>query len=190
MLHEYKNPHFVVTHRLPKSLPRRNLALLIDRIGSNSLTCNRRGGPGRARLPAGLPSTVRGLAVSATRGASALDLDGSRHVEVDKQVGDFGFLDRFSLSALIQPRKASGTILSRMTDTDRGDGYACGWSRASSSSTWSSAGWTMPCTSRPSAVEPGQWYHVLVTYDGSRIAAGVRIYVDGKAAKSRCCSTS
>jgi hypothetical protein len=39
MLHEHKNAHSVVTHRLPKSLPRRNFTLLIDRISSNSFTC-------------------------------------------------------------------------------------------------------------------------------------------------------
>ncbi len=30
------------------------------------------------------------------------------------------------------------------------------------------------------AVAPGGWHHLLVTYDGSRLAAGVKIYVDGQ----------
>jgi hypothetical protein len=29
------------------------------------------------------------------------------------------------------------------------------------------------------AVKPGQWHHLFVSYDGSRRAAGVRVYVDG-----------
>src|SRR5205085_4321371 len=29
----------------------------------------------------------------------------------------------------------------------------------------------------------GGWHHVLATYDGSRLAAGVRIYVDGRPQK-------
>src|SRR5262249_41534179 len=28
-------------------------------------------------------------------------------------------------------------------------------------------------------LQPGRWYHVLVTYDGSGKAAGVKIYLDG-----------
>jgi hypothetical protein len=30
---------------------------------------------------------------------------------------------------------------------------------------------------------PGRWYHVLVTYDASKFAAGVQVYVDGRPAK-------
>jgi hypothetical protein len=29
------------------------------------------------------------------------------------------------------------------------------------------------------AIQPGKWHHVMVTYDGSRRAAGTRIYIDG-----------
>ncbi len=29
-------------------------------------------------------------------------------------------------------------------------------------------------------VEPGAWHHVLFTYDGSRVAAGIKVYVDGR----------
>jgi hypothetical protein len=29
-------------------------------------------------------------------------------------------------------------------------------------------------------LEPGSWHHVLFTYDGSRVASGVTLYVDGK----------
>src|SRR5206468_1714233 len=32
-------------------------------------------------------------------------------------------------------------------------------------------------------LEPGCWHHVAATYDGSRVADGVRIYIDGKPAK-------
>ena len=29
-------------------------------------------------------------------------------------------------------------------------------------------------------IQPGRWHHVMVTYDGSRRAAGTKIYIDGK----------
>src|SRR5262249_16674056 len=32
---------------------------------------------------------------------------------------------------------------------------------------------------------PDRWQHLLVTYDGSRVAAGVRVYVDGEPEKLR-----
>src|SRR5262249_40492078 len=33
-------------------------------------------------------------------------------------------------------------------------------------------------------LEPGRWHHVAVTYDGSRLAAGVKVYIDGAEAKT------
>jgi hypothetical protein len=35
-------------------------------------------------------------------------------------------------------------------------------------------------------LEPNRWHHVMMTYDGSRLASGVSIYADGKAAKLKC----
>src|SRR5262249_12696442 len=35
------------------------------------------------------------------------------------------------------------------------------------------------------ALPPGEWHHVLVTYDGSRVAAGVRVYIDGRPEKTK-----
>ena len=32
---------------------------------------------------------------------------------------------------------------------------------------------------------PGEWHHVLVTYDGSRVAAGVKVYIDGRLEKTK-----
>jgi hypothetical protein len=32
---------------------------------------------------------------------------------------------------------------------------------------------------------PGEWHHVLAVYDGSRVAAGVKVYIDGRPAKLR-----
>ncbi len=33
--------------------------------------------------------------------------------------------------------------------------------------------------SKPNA-EPGQWYHIAASYDGSSAAAGLKIYINGK----------
>ena len=46
---------------------------------------------------------------------------------------------------------------------------------------WSSAGWTTACASRAKSPIPlNRWSHVALTYDGSRLASGVRLYLDGR----------
>src|SRR5439155_12859672 len=36
-----------------------------------------------------------------------------------------------------------------------------------------------------SRVAPDHWQHVMATYDGSRVAGGIQIYIDGKPQKLR-----
>ena len=100
-------------------------------------------------------------------------------------LGSFGFLDAFTFSVWVQPRgNAGGTVLSRMTDTAR------------------SRRLRHPARRRPGPRPPRRawlddairvhteeklsadaWHHVLVSYDGSRAAAGVTVAIDGKPAK-------
>lgn len=40
------------------------------------------------------------------------------------------------------------------------------------------------CVETTEPLEPNRWYHVVVTYDGSSAAAGLKIYVDGQPAKT------
>ncbi len=53
----------------------------------------------------------------------AIDLDGKGFVDAG-DLGDFGFDDRFTFSFWIKPRQLNGTILSRMPDQSRADGYS------------------------------------------------------------------
>src|SRR5439155_2469929 len=32
-------------------------------------------------------------------------------------------------------------------------------------------------------LQPDHWYHLTVTYDGTRLASGVKVFIDGEAAK-------
>lgn len=100
-------------------------------------------------------------------------------------IADFGYFDKFSLGAWIRPAdKRDGTILSRMTDVEHGDGYALvlkdGKLQLNLVKRWLDDSIrvetqdTIPLT---------RWTHVFATYDGSRVAAGIRIYVDGKPRK-------
>ncbi|WP_425616083.1 DUF1553 domain-containing protein [Anatilimnocola sp. NA78] len=98
-------------------------------------------------------------------------------------IADFGYLDRFTLSAwvLLDDAKSGGTIVSRMTDVPQGDGYQFAIvggklqlnlvKRWLDDSTRVQTAATLPL---------GRWVHVATTYDGSRTAEGIRFYVDGE----------
>ena len=96
---------------------------------------------------------------------------------------DFGYFDKFTLSAWIRPDALDGTILSRMTPVDDGAGYALhlqdGRVQLNLVKRW------LDDSLRVETRDPipaKSWTHIVATYDGSRVANGVKIYVDGVAA--------
>lgn len=109
------------------------------------------------------------------------EFDGQRYIDAGN-VADFGYFDKFSLGAWIWPKvEEAGTVLSRMTDSTSADGYnlciAGGKLQVNLVKRWLDDS-TRVETQR--SLTPGRWYHVLATYDGSRLASGIKIYVDGK----------
>jgi mono/diheme cytochrome c family protein len=107
--------------------------------------------------------------------------DGRRSFDAG-DVGDFGFYDKFSLAARVRPAdRRGGTIISRMADAARAEGYAIGLHDGRVfvhlTKRWLDDALRVE-TER--ALPAGEWHHVLVTYDGSRVAAGVRVYIDGR----------
>jgi hypothetical protein len=108
----------------------------------------------------------------------AATFDGKVPVEAP-EVGKFGFFDKFSFSAWV--RDGSGTILSRMDHLGGDEGYQVhleqGRIQVNLVKRWLDDSIRVE-TER--ALEPGKRHHVAVTYDGSRAAAGVAVYVDGK----------
>jgi hypothetical protein len=106
--------------------------------------------------------------------------DGARYVEAD-DVGDFGFYSKFSLAAWVQPDDKGGTIVSRMTDAEQAEGYSVvlrgGRVEVNLVKRWLDDAIRIR-TRR--ALPARQWHHVLVTYDGSRVAEGIKVYIDGK----------
>lgn len=114
------------------------------------------------------------------RFGSALELDGSRFIDVGDHA-NFGFYDKFTLAAWVRPAgEAGGTILSRMTDADEADGWSLvlkeGKLQLNLVKRWLDDALRVESETTLSADE---WHHVLVTYDGSRVAKGVALYVDG-----------
>jgi Protein of unknown function (DUF1553)/Protein of unknown function (DUF1549)/Concanavalin A-like lectin/glucanases superfamily/Planctomycete cytochrome C len=114
----------------------------------------------------------------------ALDFDSKTFADAGN-IGDFGFDDRFSLSVWVRPRKPDGAILSRMTDEPRGDGYSVhlvnGKVQVHLTKRWLDDALRVE-TKETLALD--RWHHVVVTYDGSRLAAGTKVYVDGTDVKT------
>jgi Protein of unknown function (DUF1553)/Protein of unknown function (DUF1549)/Concanavalin A-like lectin/glucanases superfamily/Planctomycete cytochrome C len=114
--------------------------------------------------------------------AQAAAFDGQRFVEAG-DVADFGFYDEFTLGAWVYPESdKGGTVLARMADTRRSEeGYSIviedGRIHVNLIKRWLDDAIRLETERR---LTPGRWYHVLVSYDGSRVASGVKIYVDGQ----------
>jgi hypothetical protein len=113
------------------------------------------------------------------------DFDGTRYIDVGN-VANFGFYDSFSLSAWINPSSSTGTILSRANEEVEGKGFALflkeGHLSASLIQRWLDDGVRIESEA---SVPLNRWSHIALTYDGSRLASGVRIYLDGQLLKAR-----
>ncbi|HVC94179.1 MAG TPA: DUF1553 domain-containing protein [Pirellulales bacterium] len=110
----------------------------------------------------------------------ACAFDGNQTIDAG-DVGSFGYYDRFSIAAWVRPQSdRGGTLVSRMTDAEQADGYyvalAGGKVQVNLVKRWLDDALRVE-TER--SLLPGQWHHLLVTYDGSRVANGVKVYIDG-----------
>ena len=99
-------------------------------------------------------------------------------------VADFGYLDKFSLAAWVRiDQSGGGTILSRMADMPQGEGFSvaleAGTVHVRLVKRWLDD--AIRVATRDT-LDPDNWHHVLVTYDGSRLASGVRVYLNGQPA--------
>ncbi|MFM8251149.1 MAG: DUF1553 domain-containing protein [Planctomycetota bacterium] len=158
---------------------------------------------------AGSTGNLIDLTFSPGRIRQALNVSQSRVVELGEIAG-FGYTDAFTLAAWIQPtssqlaEKAAGTstsanaasnaassavskaasvqpIVSKMTNVAQGDGYC--WQLSGGKLQFLLVKRWLDDALRVETRDPipaGDWQHVAVTYDGSRLASGVRIYVNGQ----------
>jgi hypothetical protein len=132
------------------------------------------------------PGTPRPMPDDALPVGKSESFDGKHSLDVG-DVGAFGFYDRFSLAARVRAAdEHGGTIVSRMEDMVEGPGYSVlmhkGRVQVNLVKRWLDDAIRVETED---VLSPGFWRHVLVTYDGSRVAAGVRVYLDGKPARMR-----
>lgn len=113
----------------------------------------------------------------------AIALNQTGHVEL----GDRGSFERdrgFSYGAWIKtPGNITGAVLARMDDDQAHRGYDLYLSNKRIAAHLIHA-WpdnTIKVTTQRDVLKPKHWHHVFVTYDGRSKAAGVKVYVDGKA---------
>jgi hypothetical protein len=148
---------------------------------------------GESQWARGLPTPVywapsRGLSTLFAPGRNGLAgvFDGKTFVNLN-QAAPFDIEDRFTLSAWIYADGVpEGSVMSRMADNPKGKGFGIhldqGKVHVNFTSTWADDAIRVE-TER--ALEPKQWHLIAVTYTGSRMAEGIRVYVDGHLEKTK-----
>ncbi|MCH7751464.1 MAG: hypothetical protein IH898_04845 [Planctomycetes bacterium] len=98
-------------------------------------------------------------------------------------VGDFQDEDLFSYGAWIKTGKGSGgAIIAKIDIADLYKGYDLSVSDGvvSARLTRRRNGYSIKISTKKKVIQPEKWHHVFVTYNGSKLARGVVIYVDGE----------
>jgi hypothetical protein len=134
---------------------------------------------GSGRTPAGVFRDGPPVFVPGRKG-EAVALDGRRFLDAG-DVGNFGFYDKFSAGAWVKlDEGGGGLVLARMADQARGEGYSLGVAggavQVNLVKRWLDDAIRVETERR---LEPGAWHHLMFTYDGSRVAEGVKVYIDG-----------
>lgn len=111
----------------------------------------------------------------------AIELDGKSAIVFDKEFVNFENTQAFSFGASVKPKGAgTGAILSRMKDSNNFQGYdfllSNGKVEVHIISKWPDNAIKV---ATKKSVTPDKLQHLMVTYDGSKKAAGVSVYFDG-----------
>ncbi len=116
----------------------------------------------------------------------AWSFDRSKTIEIAKPIARFGYLEPFTFAAWIKPSAENSGIFSQSEDYFEGTGDGLyvidGKLRFHIIHRWTDLGIRLE-TKDP--LRLNEWQHVLVSYDGKRKAAGIHLYVDGKAVETK-----
>ena len=97
---------------------------------------------------------------------------------------NYGFYDKFTLAAWVNAATPTGSIVTRAQEVSEGEGYGLylkgGKLQVNLVKRWLDDALRVETES---TLELNRWHHVAMTYDGSRVADGVKIYVDGVSQK-------
>ena len=117
----------------------------------------------------------------------AISLRGHGHIE-EPELLNYDYNDEFSVAAWIKPESADGVILSRSEkfDTDEeneenaGRGITLALEKGKLKLKLISRMDDWIIVSSRASLPLHRWMHVTATYDGSLIAAGAKLYIDGR----------
>ena len=114
----------------------------------------------------------------------AASFDGSRFINAG-DLGNFGFYNRFSLGAWVYPVGAhGGVILSRTLELEKEQGYSLalleGKVYVNLVKRWLDDAIRVETLTE---LVPNEWHQIMVTYDGSRVSKGIKIYINGRSEK-------
>ena len=133
------------------------------------------------------------------RGSNSLDFhlgDSDRVIVDDNSALDFNVDDEFSISCWIKRGGESGTLwgglVCKMAQTSAADGAWEGWAFYLDTSTFEQPRFVLVDASGTTEVlrvaggatdeiDDTDWHHLVVTYDGSAVLGGVKMYLDGSA---------
>ena len=115
----------------------------------------------------------------------ALSVQGGGHLE-EPGIADYDYNDRFSLTAWVKPEISEGVIMSRSQsfdprDENAGKGLTLGLENGQLKLKLIGRMDDWIIVSTRERIPSNRWSHVTVTYDGSRLAGGITLYVDGLA---------
>jgi hypothetical protein len=101
-------------------------------------------------------------------------------------VAPYGFYNKFSLTTWVKPRQANGALVTRAKDVEEESGYGLYLKDGKVQANFV-VRWLDDClrVETEQAIPLNEWTHVAMSYDGTRVADGVKIYLNGKAAKLR-----
>lgn len=126
------------------------------------------------------PSATPGVTYEQGRFGQAAKFDGKHFIEIGK-LATYNFQSRFTISAWINPSNATGAIVTSAKDISEESGMGLylkdGKLQVNLVSRWLDDAIRVETVH---AVKLNEWQHVAFSYDSSRVADGIRIYVDGK----------
>ena len=115
----------------------------------------------------------------------AVQLDGTTYLDAGFKAANFDIEDRFTIALWVRSDKTpDGTLFSRMSDKLKGRGYGLeargGKLHFHITSDFNDDAIRMDSDA---VLTANTWQHVALVYDGSRMADGVHLYVDGQPVK-------
>ncbi len=132
--------------------------------------------PEQVAVVHGSPRWVDGLA--------GQGLDFTTHSYLDfGNAADFQDDQQFSYGAWVRVKpQLNGAIIAKVDIAGMFKGYDLSVNNGvvSARITRRRPGYSIKVSTKKSVLQPDRWHHVLVTYDGSKLAGGVVIYIDGE----------